>query len=423
MPENKKKNVDGSKRRKVSLPGLLYTKAADSKARKEMKSTVPAKPKKCVPVRSKKSESGISSPIKATPSKATPPKSAPEKAPAKKVKSTKPIAPKKANLPPKASSKKTQPAKAEQKKKPVPAKKPTEKKPIAKKEQPVKTEQKKKPVPAKKPTEKKPVAKKEQPAKPEQKKKPVPAKKTTEKKPVDKKEQPVKAEQKKKPAPDKKPTEKKPVDKKEQPVKAEQKKKKSAPDKKPTEEKPVDKKEQPVKAEQKKKKSVPDKKPTEEKPVADQTPSKTTLPPVDPTLDFDDDFEEIPEEPPLTPEEIEKYRRLLQKDDGRLIWKSRSLQDQSLVRFDDDRREELGGDDIARTTELRKASMSEDSSKQIQISLRKMEEGTYGKCQCCGKQIPRGRLDAHPQALYCIFCQESIEEEEKRTNFTNRNNE
>ena len=340
MPENKKKNVDGSKRRKVSLPGLLYTKAADSKARKEMKSTVPAKPKKCVPVRSKKSESGISSPIKATPSKATPPKSAPEKAPAKKVKSTKPIAPKKANLPPKASSKKTQPAKAEQKKKPVPAKKPTEKKPIAKKEQPVKTEQKKKP------------------------------------------------------APDKKPTEKKPVDKKEQPVKAEQKKK-----------------------------SAPAKKPTEEKPVADQTPSKTTLPPVDPTLDFDDDFEEIPEEPPLTPEEIEKYRRLLQKDDGRLIWKSRSLQDQSLVRFDDDRREELGGDDIARTTELRKASMSEDSSKQIQISLRKMEEGTYGKCQCCGKQIPRGRLDAHPQALYCIFCQESIEEEEKRTNFTNRNNE
>ena len=395
MPENKKKNVDGSKRRKVSLPGLLYTKAADSKARKEMKSTVPAKPKKCVPVRSKKSESGISSPIKATPSKATPPKSAPEKAPAKKVKSTKPIAPKKANLPPKASSKKTQPAKPEQKKKPVPAKKPTEKKPIAKKEQPVKTEQKKKPVPAKKPTEKKPVAKKEQPAKPEQKKKPVPAKKTTEKKPVDKKEQPAKPEQKKK----------------------------SAPDKKPTEKKPVDKKEQPVKAEQKKKKSAPDKKPTEEKPVADQTPSKTTLPPVDPTLDFDDDFEEIPEEPPLTPEEIEKYRRLLQKDDGRLIWKSRSLQDQSLVRFDDDRREELGGDDIARTTELRKASMSEDSSKQIQISLRKMEEGTYGKCQCCGKQIPRGRLDAHPQALYCIFCQESIEEEEKRTNFTNRNNE
>ena len=368
MPENKKKNVDGSKRRKVSLPGLLYTKAADSKARKEMKSTVPAKPKKCVPVRSKKSESGISSPIKATPSKATPPKSAPEKAPAKKVKSTKPIAPKKANLPSKASPKKTQPVKAQQKKKPLPAKKPTEKKPVTKKEQSVKTEQKKKPVPAKKPTEKKPVAKKEQPVKAEQKKKPVPAKK-------------------------------------------------------PTEKKPVDKKEQPVKAEQKKKKSVPDKKPTEEKPVADQTPSKTTLPPVDPTLDFDDDFEEIPEEPPLTPEEIEKYRRLLQKDDGRLIWKSRSLQDQSLVRFDDDRREELGGDDIARTTELRKASMSEDSSKQIQISLRKMKEGTYGKCQCCGKQIPRERLDAHPQALYCIFCQESIEEEEKRTNFTNRNNE
>ena len=129
MPENKKKNVDGSKRRKVSLPGLLYTKAADSKARKEMKSTVPAKPKKCVPVRSKKSESGISSPIKATPSKATPPKSAPEKAPAKKAPGKKKTAAKS------ETEKPAVPAKAEAKaavKKPAAKKKTAVRKPEAK---------------------------------------------------------------------------------------------------------------------------------------------------------------------------------------------------------------------------------------------------------------------------------------------------
>ncbi|MGN0844651.1 MAG: TraR/DksA family transcriptional regulator, partial [Kiritimatiellia bacterium] len=177
------------------------------------------------------------------------------------------------------------------------------------------------------------------------------------------------------------------------------------------------------------KKAAPAKKPAAKKSAADtkaapaQKPAEPLPPPVDPDFGYDDDFEEILEEPPLTPKEIEGYRRRLQNENGRLIRKSQSLQDQSLVRKDDDRPEELGGDDIARTTELRKASMSEDTSKQIQLALRRMEEGTYGKCQCCGKQIPRGRLNAIPQALYCIPCKESIEEEEKRTNFTNRNNE
>ncbi len=364
MLENKKKTVDDPKRRKVSLPGLLYTKAADSKARKEMKSTVLAKPKKSTAATPVKCESRIS--VKATPSKAASPKSAPKKAPSKNVKSMKPIAPKKATPSAKTATKA------------APAKKPAAKKPAPAKPEP------KKAAPAKKPAAKKPA-----PAKPEPKKA-APAKKPAPEKPAPAKPEPKKAAPAKKPAP------------------AKPESKKATPAKKPAPEKPA-----PEKSESKK--AAPAK--------PEPHLAQPLTPPVDDNFEYDDDFEEIPEEPPLTPEEIEKYRRLLVNDDGRLLRKSRSLQDQSLVRFDDDRREELGGDDIARTTELRKASMSEDSSKQIQLSLRKMEEGTYGKCQSCGKQIPRGRLDAHPQALYCIFCQESIEEEEKRTNFTNRNNE
>lgn len=37
-------------------------------------------------------------------------------------------------------------------------------------------------------------------------------------------------------------------------------------------------------------------------------------------------------------------------------------------------------------------------------ALGKLENGTYGLCDCCGKPIPPARLEALPQTTYCIDC-------------------
>lgn len=39
---------------------------------------------------------------------------------------------------------------------------------------------------------------------------------------------------------------------------------------------------------------------------------------------------------------------------------------------------------------------------QVESALGKIEAGTYGLCNACGKEIPEARLDANPAALTCM---------------------
>jgi RNA polymerase-binding transcription factor DksA len=48
----------------------------------------------------------------------------------------------------------------------------------------------------------------------------------------------------------------------------------------------------------------------------------------------------------------------------------------------------------------------------IMNALERMEEGTYGKCLRCGKDIPIDRLRAIPYAEYDVACQEIIDREQ-----------
>ncbi|MBI2850393.1 MAG: TraR/DksA C4-type zinc finger protein [Chloroflexi bacterium] len=45
-----------------------------------------------------------------------------------------------------------------------------------------------------------------------------------------------------------------------------------------------------------------------------------------------------------------------------------------------------------------------DSLAEIEHVLRKLEAGTYGLCDICGKPIPAERLEALPQASLCLDC-------------------
>ena len=48
---------------------------------------------------------------------------------------------------------------------------------------------------------------------------------------------------------------------------------------------------------------------------------------------------------------------------------------------------------------------------QVKAALERLDDGTYGYCQRCGKPIDARRLEALPYALYDIDCQEAIERE------------
>lgn len=42
----------------------------------------------------------------------------------------------------------------------------------------------------------------------------------------------------------------------------------------------------------------------------------------------------------------------------------------------------------------------------VLVALRKIDEGTYGKCESCGRDIPIERLEAVPAATLCVSCKQ-----------------
>jgi len=51
----------------------------------------------------------------------------------------------------------------------------------------------------------------------------------------------------------------------------------------------------------------------------------------------------------------------------------------------------------------------------IQMALRSIENGSYGTCARCGKQIEPARLEVKPDATLCLTCQQEIERLSRRS--------
>ena len=43
----------------------------------------------------------------------------------------------------------------------------------------------------------------------------------------------------------------------------------------------------------------------------------------------------------------------------------------------------------------------------ILAALQKIDDGTYGKCESCGQDIPAERLEAVPAATLCVACKKA----------------
>jgi len=52
---------------------------------------------------------------------------------------------------------------------------------------------------------------------------------------------------------------------------------------------------------------------------------------------------------------------------------------------------------------------SEHVLTEIDAALRRIDDGSYGQCTSCGRQIPEERLEARPYATLCIDCQRQRE--------------
>jgi DnaK suppressor protein len=58
---------------------------------------------------------------------------------------------------------------------------------------------------------------------------------------------------------------------------------------------------------------------------------------------------------------------------------------------------------------LEEDALASQTLTQVRDALKRIADGTYGKCIACGRQIPAARLEAVPWAAYCLEDQEKLD--------------
>ena len=62
---------------------------------------------------------------------------------------------------------------------------------------------------------------------------------------------------------------------------------------------------------------------------------------------------------------------------------------------------------ISRLTDISVGQSLEAGLHRIDRALAKLDEGTYGICEGCGRPIPEKRLEAMPESVTCVECARS----------------
>lgn len=70
-----------------------------------------------------------------------------------------------------------------------------------------------------------------------------------------------------------------------------------------------------------------------------------------------------------------------------------------------------GTDNFDRDFALSLLSADQDAVYEIEEALKRIEKGTYGKCELTGKAIPKSRLDAIPWTRFTVEAQSQLEKD------------
>ncbi|MCM8768332.1 MAG: TraR/DksA C4-type zinc finger protein [Candidatus Omnitrophica bacterium] len=76
---------------------------------------------------------------------------------------------------------------------------------------------------------------------------------------------------------------------------------------------------------------------------------------------------------------------------------------------------DLGTDVFEKALEMNLSDSERKILLEIDRAIEKINKGTYGVCEVCGKSIPRSRLEALPYARNCLACQVELEKKQSET--------
>ncbi|MBR4465200.1 TraR/DksA C4-type zinc finger protein [bacterium] len=116
----------------------------------------------------------------------------------------------------------------------------------------------------------------------------------------------------------------------------------------------------------------------------------------------------------LPKEVLLKLQKALLKKRARLMGNVEKLEEESFMNSQKDfsgdisgyktHIADIGSDASGMELMLGLASNQQKLLQQVNEALARIEDGTYGFCQICGKPIPQARLEAIPEAELCLNC-------------------
>ena len=109
---------------------------------------------------------------------------------------------------------------------------------------------------------------------------------------------------------------------------------------------------------------------------------------------------------------LQHFRALLEEELRRHTENVREDQADALEAANDDGVKDsadMSVQDVSQETAFRLGERESQMVADIDQALLRIEEGTYGICQRCGKEIDERRLEAVPTARYDAQCQAALE--------------
>lgn len=128
---------------------------------------------------------------------------------------------------------------------------------------------------------------------------------------------------------------------------------------------------------------------------------------------------EVPNEAPpmpkkLTPQDLEKYGRILARMRDEITGDMEHLESDALdtggFKASVDNPADAGSDSFAQEFNLELLARDEETLSEIVDAIDRIASGTFGKCEACDDNILKTRLNAVPYARNCIDCQRAAEE-------------
>ena len=116
---------------------------------------------------------------------------------------------------------------------------------------------------------------------------------------------------------------------------------------------------------------------------------------------------------------IDTYRKTLSTLRERIAEDASQLQDEALRTGEGEasgnlshvpiHMADLGTDSFEQEFTLGLLDNHEQKLKEIDAALERIEQGTFGRCEECGKDLSKERLEALPFTRYCVECARNLQ--------------